>query len=157
MKRVNIILFGAIFLLIQGAVFISYSKSSETVDLRCSSTFTRNAYEDYSFFFKGNFIVDLKKNGTGELTIRAYTDGQKPMQVIRTYSFEYKLDRNGQFFNRLLKEKRGASDNVDNVFYKKYFFDLDFDSGGQIRMRYFNNTILFMTQDMLLSACSPLS
>lgn len=157
MKRVKFITFGLLFILTQVFFILAYVKRSETVDLRCSSTFTRNAYEDYDFFFNGSFLVDLRRNGEGELTIRAYTDGVKPLQVVRTYNFKYRLDHNGRFFNELLKETRGASDNVDDRFYKKYFFDLNFDSRGQIRMSYFNNTVLFMTQDMVLSACSPLT
>lgn len=156
MKPVKIFACCLLFLLIQGVILMSFLKSRETTELKCASTFTRNAWEDYNFFFKGNFLVDLRRNGDGELTIRAYTDGKNPLQIVRTYTFRYVMDRNGQFYTRLIKEIRGASDNVDDAFYRKYFFDLNFDSGGQIQMRRFNNTVLFMTQDLLISACSPL-
>lgn len=156
MKPVKAVMALMTFITIQTFLLYYFMKTQETVELQCSSTFTRNAYEDYGFFFKGKFIVDLRKNGEGELTIKAYTDDPKPLQVVRVYNFKYILDRDGQFHNEFLKETRGASDNVNNDFYKKYFFDLNFDSRGQIRLRRFNNIILFMTPDLLISACSPL-
>lgn len=156
MKHANIAVAVFVFILIQIGLAYIYLKPPQTVEVQCSSTFTRNAYEDYGFFFKGKFIVDLRQNGDGELTIRAYTDDAKPLQVVRVYNFRYTLDNDGQFHNELLKETIGASDNVSAEFYKKYFFDLSFDSRGQIRLRRFNNTILFMTPDMLITACSLL-
>ncbi|HEC2037741.1 TPA: hypothetical protein R1888_004826 [Klebsiella oxytoca] len=156
MKRsvVGSILF---FIVLQTLLLAFYLKPPGTIALRCASTFTRNAWNDYNFFFKGSFLVNLKKNGDGELTIRAWTDNAASRQVLRTYAFHYHVERDGQIYTSFIREIRGAADNVDDAFYRKYFFDLHFDSGGQISIRRLENTWLFFSPDMMISTCSPLA
>lgn len=156
MKRRKIIISTILFIATQIAVLFGYLYTTRTVNIQCASTFTRNSWEDYDFIYKGNFLVTLKKNGNGELTIRAWTDGKHPRQVMRHYAFRYYLERKGQVYTSLIKETRGATDNVDDDFYRKYFFDLNFDSGGQIRLLRLNNVWLFMSPDQMISTCSPL-
>lgn len=152
----KIIIFSLLFIVSQLAALCGYLYVKRTVDIQCASTFTRNAWEDYSFIFKGNFLVILKKNGRGELTIRAWTDDKHPRQVMRHYAFHYYIERSGQIYTSQVMETRGASDNVNDDFYRKYFFDLKFDSGGQIRVQRLNNVWLFLSPDLMISACSPL-
>lgn len=154
-SRKNIIFFAA-FLIAQFLLYLVFYHSTHYLSVNCTSTFTRNSYQDYNFFFNGSFTVILRKDGTGELTIKAYSDEDTPKQVGRTYAFDYKIVSNGQLYTHIKSENKSATDTVDDAFYRKYFFDLAFDSAGQIRIHKFKNTFLFMSPDIIISACSPL-
>ena len=157
MNRIKIVLLVLIAIFSQVVAIAIYVNSKLTLNVQCVSTFTRNSWEDYSFVFKGNFIVNLQKSGKGELTIHAWTEGVAPRQIMRHYTFHYNIENQGQIYTRLINETRGASDNVEDAFYRKYFFDLNFDAGGQIRLQRFNDTWLFLSPNLMISTCSPIA